>query len=112
MAAEKNSSGFRRMMGIAAKAGKIRSGEFQTERSVKSGKACLCILSSDASERTGKHFKDMCAFRQIPLVIAEEDKESLGRMIGRGPRSSAAIEDEGLAKVIAGLKDGGSASGE
>ncbi len=112
MAAEKNSTGFRRMMGIAAKAGKIRSGEFQTEHSVKSGKAALCILSSDASDRTKKHFTDMCAYRNIPVYTADEDKAALGHMIGRGPRSSAAIEDEGLAAVIAGLINGGIASGK
>jgi ribosomal protein L7Ae-like RNA K-turn-binding protein len=100
------------MIGIAAKAGKVRSGEFSSERSVREKKACVCLLSSDASERTKKHFTDMCAFRRIPIYVLDTDKASLGHMIGRGPRSSAVIEDEGLAGVIVGLIDGGNSSGK
>ena len=102
---------FRGMLGIAAKAGKLKSGEFQSEESVKSGKAKLCILASDASDRTTKHFTDMCAYRDIPLYKIDVGKDALGQMIGRGQRTSVTIEDRGLAENILGLIDGGSASG-
>ena len=101
---------FRGMMGIAAKAGKIRSGEFASEKSVKSGKAKLCLVSGDASERTRKHFSDMCSYRGVPLKELETGMTELGQMIGRGPRSSAVIEDQGLADRIIGIIDGGKAS--
>lgn len=102
---------FRGMMGIAAKAGKLKSGEFQSEESIKSGKAKVCILASDASDRTSKHFNDMCAYRHIPIYRVEFDKDALGQMIGRGQRTSVTIEDRGLADNILGLVDGGSLSG-
>lgn len=102
---------FRGMLGIAAKAGKLRSGEFQSEESIKSGRARLCILASDASDRTSKHFHDMCEYRHIPIYKADMDKDALGQTIGRGQRTSATIEDKGLADNILGLIDGGSASG-
>ena len=102
---------FRGMMGIAAKAGRLKSGEFQSEESIKSGKARLCILASDASERTGKHFTDMCEYRHIPIYRADIDKDALGQMIGRGQRTSVVIEDRGLADNILVLVDGGSISG-
>ena len=36
------------MLGLAAKAGKVASGEFSTEKEVKSGNACLVIVAEDA----------------------------------------------------------------
>ena len=43
------------MIGLAQKAGKIVSGEFATEKAVKTGKAALVIVAGDASENTKKH---------------------------------------------------------
>ena len=40
------------MIGLAQKAGKIVSGEFATEKAVKTGKAALVIVAGDASENT------------------------------------------------------------
>jgi ribosomal protein L7Ae-like RNA K-turn-binding protein len=99
------------MLGIAAKAGRLKSGEFQSEESVKSGRARLCILASDASERTSKHFRDMCEYRHIPVYKADIGKDALGQTIGRGQRTSVTIEDKGLADNILRLIDGGSVSG-
>lgn len=42
------------MLGLAAKAGKVASGEFSTEKEVKSGNACLVIVAEDASDNTKK----------------------------------------------------------
>ena len=41
------------LIGLATKAGKTASGEFLTEREVKSGKAALVIVAGDASENFG-----------------------------------------------------------
>ena len=51
------------MIGLAQKAGKIVSGEFATEKAVKTGKAALVIVAGDASENTKKMFTNMCAFQ-------------------------------------------------
>ena len=37
------------LLGLAEKAGKVRSGEFSTEKAVKSGKAGLVIVSEECS---------------------------------------------------------------
>ena len=42
------------MIGLATKAGKVASGEFCTEKEVKSGRACLVIVADDASDNTKK----------------------------------------------------------
>ena len=48
------------MIGLATKAGKVASGEFCTEKEVKSGRACLVIVADDASDNTKKKFQNMC----------------------------------------------------
>ena len=48
------------LIGLAMKAGKIVSGEFMTEKSVKTGKAELVLVAADASDNTRKKFQNMC----------------------------------------------------
>ncbi len=86
-------------IGLAARAGKIVSGEFSTEKSVKSGKAYMVFVAEDASENTKKKFRDMCSFYQVPVYFLAE-KERLGRSIGKEFRASLAVEDENFAKAI------------
>ena len=87
------------MLGIAAKAGKIASGEFATENAVKSGKAFLVVTASDASENTAKKFRDMTDFYHVPLIVYGT-KDSLGGCIGKDYRSSLAVTDEKLAEAV------------
>lgn len=87
------------MIGIAARAGNIASGEFSTEKAVKSGKAFLVIVAKDASQNTKKHFSDMCEYRQIPL-FEYADKKQLGNCIGKEHRASLAVTDGNLAGAI------------
>lgn len=87
------------MLGIAAKAGGIASGEYKTEQAVKSGQAFLVIVAEDASENTKKQFCDMCAFYEIKIVFYGT-RESLGHCIGKGFRASMAVTEEGLAKAV------------
>ena len=54
------------MLGIAAKSGNVVSGEFSTEKAVKSGQAYLVIVSSEASENTKKSFFNMTDFYHVP----------------------------------------------
>ena len=88
------------MLGLAAKAGNIASGEFSTEKSVKEGKAYLVIVAGDASDNTKKHFRDMTKFYEVPMFIYSE-KETLGHAIGKEFRASLSVNNEGFAKSIA-----------
>ena len=87
------------MLGLAAKAGAIASGEFSTEKSVKEGKAFLVIVAGDASENTKKHFRDMTTFYEVPMYVYSE-KEMIGHAIGKEFRASLAVQDIGFAKEI------------
>ena len=87
------------MLGLAAKAGKIVSGEFSTEKAIKSGKAFLVIVSEEASENTKKIFRDKCSFYEIPIYLYAS-KEMLGNAIGRQFRASLAVLDPGFANSL------------
>lgn len=87
------------LIGLATKAGKIVSGEFATEKSVKTGKGLLVLVAEDASENTRKKFQNMCDFYEVPMYLLS-DKESLGRAMGKEFRASAAIQDENFARAI------------
>lgn len=50
------------MIGLAQKAGKVASGEFSTEKAVKTGKAYTVIVADDSSDNTKKMFTNMCTY--------------------------------------------------
>ena len=87
------------MISLATKAGKTASGEFATEKEVKSGYAELVIVATDASENTKKKFRNMCEFYEVPMFVYG-DKETLGHAMGKEFRASLAITDFGFAKGI------------
>ena len=97
----------KRLIGLAARAGRIRSGGFAAEESIRSGKAMLCMLASDASDTTIKNYTDMCLNQKVPLVRTPFTKEALGHMIGRGERASLTVEDRGFADSMLRLSEGG-----
>lgn len=87
------------LISLAAKAGKIVSGEFCTEREIKSGKARLVIVAEDASDNTKKKFKNMCSFYHVPLYFYQ-NKAELGHAMGKEFRASLAVLDEGFSENI------------
>ena len=87
------------MLGIAAKSGNVVSGEFSTEKAIKTGHACLVIVSQEASENTRKMFENMTEFYGVPMHVFGT-KDELGRCIGKEFRASLAIIDENLAKAV------------
>ena len=87
------------LLGLAMKAGRVVSGEFMTEKSVKTGKAYLVLVAADASENTRKKFRNMCDYYHVP-VFFYGDKDTLGHAMGKQFRASLAVLDEGFAKGI------------
>lgn len=88
------------LISLATKAGKTASGEFCTEKEVKSGKAELVIVAEDASDNTKQKFKNMCEFYEVPIYFYG-DKDTLGHAMGKEFRASLAVTDPGFAKGIA-----------
>lgn len=95
-------------IGLAMKAGKIKAGEFSTEKSIKGGKARLVLVAEDASDNTIKKFSNSCLHYKVPFYTFGT-KDELGKVIGKEMRSSLSIEDEGFGKRIIGIMNGGNA---
>ena len=87
------------LVGLATKAGKTVSGEFSTEKAVKTGTAYLVIVSEEASGNTRKKFENMCSFYQVPVYFYGT-KTELGASMGKEFRASMAVTDQGFADAI------------
>ena len=87
------------MVGLATKAGKTVSGEFATEKAIKEGKACLVIVSEEASDNTKKLFKNKCDFYHVEHLVYGS-KDELGLATGNEARASLAVIDEGFTRSI------------
>ena len=87
------------LIGLATKAGKTASGEFMTEKSVKSGKAFLVIVSEEASDNTRKMFTNMCTYYEVPIYFFGK-KSEIGHAMGKEMRASLVILDAGFAKAV------------
>lgn len=87
------------LIGLATRAGKVASGEFSTEKAIKSGHASIAIVADDASYNTKKMFTNMCTYYKVPLYFFGA-KDTLGHAMGKQTRASLAVLDEGFAKAI------------
>ena len=81
------------MLGIAARAGKVASGEFSTEKAVKAGKAYLVLTAEDASENTKKKFRDMA---DLSLLMDHSDTDTNLMHAGIALRNGATLHRKGL----------------
>ena len=95
----KNNNKVLSLLGLATKAGKVASGEFSTEKSVKTGKGFLVLVADDSSQNTRKKFQNMCDFYEVPIYFIA-NKEELGRFCGKEFRASLAVQDENFAKAM------------
>ncbi len=99
------------LLGLAQKAGKIKSGQLAVENSISARKAYLVIVPEDASDNTKKLYSDKCSYYSIPHLIFGE-KDALGYAIGKAQRSAIAVEDAGFARALKEKIDGGRNYGE
>ena len=86
-------------LGLATKAGKTVSGGDTVLQKIRDRKACVVIVSTEASDRTKKTFKDKCSYYNIPYT-ENYTKEELGRYLGTEERTVAAVTDKGIGEEI------------
>ena len=86
-------------LGLAARAGKIVSGDDSTLLELKRGNVHLVIISEDASKNTKKLFTDKAGYRNVKLVEFGS-KEEIGHAIGKSYRAVIGIKDKGFASKI------------
>jgi len=87
------------LLGLAARARKVISGEELVIKEIRSGKAKLVLLASDASANTAKKIKDKCTYYNVEYRVFG-DRYDLGHATGKETRVSLAIMDAGFAKKL------------
>lgn len=90
------------LLGLAARARKIVTGEDLAVDAIRSGKAKLVILSADASDNTRSKISDKSAYYGIP-VHEFGTRYELGHAIGKEARVTLAIMDSGFAAKLSSL---------
>ncbi|GEK88149.1 LSU ribosomal protein L7AE [Alkalibacterium putridalgicola] len=82
------------LLGLAQRAGKLISGEALVLQSVRSNKAKIVCLASDASDNTSKQFLNKCEYYDVPLVTAFT-REQISHALGKD-RTVCALMDDGF----------------
>lgn len=95
-------SKFLRLLGIAAKAGKLTYGSNLVRTKIQGkNKPNLVVLSSDSSENTKKRIINCCDYYSCKVRIAKENSDCLGHITGReGSISCIAVNDEGFSVAL------------
>ncbi|WP_042471999.1 YlxQ family RNA-binding protein [Bacillus ndiopicus] len=90
------------MLGLAARARKVVSGEELVVKEVRTGGAKLVLLANDASANTAKKIKDKCTYYNVEFYVFG-DRYDLGHATGKEARVVLAITDSGFAKKMSSL---------
>lgn len=94
------------MLGLARRAGKISFGTESSEDTIKKGKAKLVLVAEDSSDRTKKHFEQICKMKQVPIYMTGTIEE-LSQSIGQVNKAVIVVKDENFAKELRKRIDGG-----
>ena len=86
-------------MGLITKAGKVVSGDESVLDTIRSGKAKLVLVASDASDNTIKKYTDKCSYYKVDIKVVST-KEELGMLTGTSIRAVVAIVDENMANTL------------
>jgi ribosomal protein L7Ae-like RNA K-turn-binding protein len=89
---------FLSLLGLAAAAGKISSGNTAVEEALKKNKAKMMLLSGDCAENTINEYKKSAEKANICYYIL--DTADLGRRIGKPERKVLTVNDMQFTKVL------------
>ncbi|WP_209122347.1 YlxQ family RNA-binding protein [Alkalihalobacillus sp. BA299] len=92
------------LLGLAARARKIVSGEELVIKEIRKRQVQLVIVSTDASEGTTKKVNDKCNFYNTPIRVTGT-RDVLGQAIGKRERVVLGVIDQGFANKLISLID-------
>ncbi|MBM7608401.1 YlxQ family RNA-binding protein [Ureibacillus composti] len=90
------------LLGLAARARKVISGEELVVKEIRNGKAKLVLLADDASHNSSKKIKDKCTYYNVEYHVVG-DRYAIGHATGKEARVAVAITDSGFAKKMSSL---------
>ncbi|SDG99199.1 Ribosomal protein L7Ae [Alteribacillus persepolensis] len=95
---------FLSFLGLAARAGRVKTGDDTVLKEMRKGSLHLVIIASDASPNTQKKFRDKSSYYHVPMLIAK-DRDSLGQAIGKHSRVIVGVTDKGFANKLISMLD-------
>ena len=87
-------------LGIMRKAGALAIGEVESGAAVKSGKAVLLCLASDASDNALHRAEGFVYQRNTPLIRLPYEKETIAHLLGKRGCSMIGLLDLGFASAF------------
>lgn len=95
---------FYSFLGLAAKAGKVKTGEEVVLQHIRNHTVFLVLLAKDASKNTMKKIRDKSSYYHVPCLIVGE-RQMLGAAIGKKSRVVVGITDKGFAERLISMLD-------
>lgn len=89
---------FLSLLGMARRAGAAIRGRDACVEAVKSGKAKICFISSDSSERLEREFTDIAAGKDIEVIRIPYTMTETGFAVGSKKVGVLTLNDLGFAK--------------
>lgn len=91
----------RQYIGLCMAAGGVKTGVDTVLGEIRSQRARLVIVSSDASERTKKQLGDKCSFYKTKMIGSDCSADELAGMIGKAsPCAAIALTGRGPWKKV------------
>lgn len=87
------------MIGLAKRAGKITSGEFLCEKTIKNGQSRLIIIASDISDNAKTAVVNSCRHYGVEYIEYSSSSE-LGKAIGADSRMIVSVNDDSFKNAI------------
>ena len=91
-------------LGLAMRAGKVKTGESVIVNEIKKGNLKLVIVANDASDNTAKLITDKCKSYKVPFRKFGNRNE-LGITLGKSKSVNVGITDSGFAKKLLSMID-------
>ncbi len=87
------------LLGLCRRAGRLSMGHDMCKGAVRSGKAQLCIISSEASERITDEFISLCSESGIRMFKIPLKIDEIHRLIGY-KAGVITVDDSGFAESV------------
>ncbi|QLK85883.1 YlxQ family RNA-binding protein [Staphylococcus sp. 17KM0847] len=94
-----NQQQFLNFLGIAMRAGKVKTGESVLLTEIKKQRLKLVLIAEDASNNTKKILENKCTTYRIPYRMVS-NRYDLGKAMGKQARVNIGITDQGFAKKL------------
>ena len=85
------------ILGLAQRAGRLLSGDFVVERSMKRQAYPLLIMAEDCAQNNAKKYMHLAKSHQVPLRLVG-NKEEICRELGKEMRAVILVNDAGFDK--------------